>query len=261
MTRTVGVVVPAFRPEPDVLAGYVGELEDRLAPERIRIELDEPEPGTLRTLEDCPATVATAVDRRGKGAAITAGFEALGTDVLAFVDADGSTPAASVADVVARVRTGRASLSVGSRRHPDAAVDDHQTFVRRRLGDAFAWTARRLLPVSLYDYQCGAKAIRREAWADVRTHLREPGFAWDVELVALADALGHRIVEVPVSWEDAERSTVSPVGTTVELGVALVRSRHRAASLRGDRVHAAIARRRGQPQSVLDRLGREPGDE
>ncbi len=261
MTRTVGVVIPAFRPEPDVLAGYVEQLRDRISPERVRIELDDPDPEVVAALEGCPATVALAAGRRGKGAAITAGFEALDTDVLAFADADGSTPAASVADVVARVETGEAALSVGSRRHPDAEVRGHQTFARRRLGDAFAWVARRLLPVALYDYQCGAKAIDRTAWTDVRTHLREPGFAWDVELVALVDALGHRIVEVPVIWEDAERSTVSPVETTVELGVALVRARHRAASLRGDRVHAAIARRRRQPPSVLDRLGREPRDE
>lgn len=261
MTRTVGVVIPAFRPDAAVLADYVSDIANRLEPDRIRIELDDPDEETVGALEDCPATVATADGRRGKGTAITAGFESLETDVLAFADADASTPADSLAAVVDRVRDGSADLGVGSRRHPDATVRSHQTLARRRLGDAFAWVARRMLDVSLYDYQCGAKAVDRRAWEAARDHLCEPGFAWDVDLVAIVDALGYRIEEVPVEWEDDARSTVSPVGTAVELSRALVRSRHRARLLRGDRVHAAIANRRTEPVTVMDRLALETSDE
>ncbi|MFA1610157.1 glycosyltransferase [Halobellus rubicundus] len=257
MTRAVGIVVPAYRPDPERLSGYLGALVDRLDPAVVRVELDAPRPDVRDRLAPLPdrVEIATADRRRGKGTAITAGFEALADDVdtLAFADADGSTPAPSFADVVDAVADGKADLAVGSRRHPDADVAAHQTFARRRLGDGFAWLARRMLDEPLYDYQCGAKAISADAWRDVRAHLYEPGFAWDIELVAVAGALGHRVVEVPVRWEDRPGSTVSTVGTTFRLARALVTARHRARLLGDDRLHELLDSQRDE-QSLIERL-------
>lgn len=227
MARSVGVVLPAYRPDVDRLADYVRDLDDRLDPATIRIELDAPEPGVVERLQSLQATVNVAPDRRGKGAAITAGFEALDTDVVAFADADGSTPAGSMADVLAPVERGNADLAVGSRRHPDATVTTHQTVVRRYMGDVFARVARTVLDVDLYDFQCGAKAMSREAWTTVRAHLYESGFAWDFELIAVAATRDCRIVEVPVVWEDRAGSTVSPIRTPAQLLRAMVAVRRR----------------------------------
>lgn len=258
MTRTVGVVVPAYRPDPERLLSYVLSLHDELGLEIVRIELDDPRPSVLERLRDAPefVDVNAVANRRGKGAAITAGFESLAADVdvLAFADADGSTPAASLSDVVAPVVDGDADLSVGSRRHPDADVVSHQTFARRRLGDGFAWLARRLLDVDLYDYQCGAKALTSDAWADVRDHLYDPGFAWDIELIAVSDALGYRVAEIPVHWEDHPGSTVSPVETTLRLGRGLFVSRHRARIVGDDRLHELLETKRTDRQTLVSRL-------
>lgn len=259
MTRSVGIVVPAFRPDVDRLTSYVRALDERLDPDVVRIELDAPRPGVLDRLASLPAEVNAVPRRRGKGAAVTAGFEALETDVLAFVDADGSTPPASVDDVLAPVVDARADLAAGSRRHPDATIRSHQTFARRRLGDVFAWFARRLLDVRLYDYQCGAKALTSEVWSDVRRHLYEPGFAWDLEVLVAAEALGYRIVEVPVVWEDQPGSTVSPVGASIRLGRGLLVSRHRGKTLRADPLHSFIGSDR-RP-TLVDRLAAEVADE
>ncbi|MFC6732247.1 glycosyltransferase [Haladaptatus sp. DYSN1] len=252
MEWSVGIVVPAFQPNVSQLQTFVRALDETLSPAVIRIELDDPRPGVVDALSSLPATVNAVDARRGKGAAIAAGFEALDTDVYAFADADGATPAKSIADVVRPVLEGRADLSVGSRRHPDAVVKSHQTLARRRLGDAFAWLARRLLSVDLFDYQCGAKAMTADAWAAVREHLYEPGFAWDVELIAMAGALGQRVAEVPVEWHDQPDSTVDPVGTTKALAKGLFVSRHRAKLVSQDRFHQAIANRRDQPTALID---------
>jgi len=237
---SVGLVVPAFRPNVDQLSAYVRELDERVGPTAIRIELDDPDRRTVDALRSLPATVNPVAYRRGKGAAITAGFDELDTDVLAFADADGATPAESVAAVLDPLLDGRAAVSVGSRRHPDATVLSHQTRARRRMGDAFAWLARSLLDVDLYDFQCGAKAISTDAWASVRTHLYEPGFAWDVEFVAMATALGYSLVEVPVTWEDQPNSTVAPIRAASEMGRALFVARHRALRLQNHRLHGAF---------------------
>ena len=271
MTLSVGVVIPAYRPKPTQIIEYVGSIDRRLDPTAILVELDAPRNGVVdRLSESLPASASVNVSprRRGKGAAVTAGFEALAggavdgaeaIDVLLFADADGSTPAASLATIVDRVTDGRADLAVGSRRHPESTVVSHQTLARRRLGDAFAWLARHTLDVGLYDYQCGAKALSSGVWTAVRDHLYEPGFAWDIELTAVASALGFRVAEVPVVWEDQPGSTVSPVRTSLRLGRGLLASRHRERLLREDRLHSLIEARRSEP-ALVDRLRAEVAD-
>ncbi|MFC6735800.1 dolichol-P-glucose transferase, partial [Halolamina salina] len=56
MSRSVGVVVPAYRPDVDRLSRYVRDLDERLAPAELRIELDDPGPGDREALADLPAT-------------------------------------------------------------------------------------------------------------------------------------------------------------------------------------------------------------
>ena len=255
MERTLGLVVPAFRPDPERLASFLAALRAELDPAVVRIELDDPDPGVRERLADLPATLHVAPTRRGKGAAITAGFEALAPDVdaLAFADADGATPASSVARVVAPVLDGSADLSVGSRRHPAAEVRSHQTVARRRLGDGFAWLARRLLDVELTDYQCGAKALTTATWEAVREHLYEPGFAWDVELIAIAGALGCDVTERPVVWEDQPGSTVDPVGAVVNMGRGLLAARHRARLVAEDPLHRLMDAPQESRTALVDR--------
>jgi len=253
MNWSVGIVVPAFRPDVDRLSDYVRALDAELGPETIRIELDDASERVASALADLPATVSVSPYRRGKGAAVTTGFEALEADVLGFVDADGSTAPAEFADVLATATDDGADVAVGSRRHPNSEITSHQTFARRFLGDGFAWLARRMLDADLYDYQCGAKAITAESWEAVRQHLYEPGFAWDVELVAMTGALELDVAEVPIVWEDQPGSTVSPVRTSIRLARALISSRHRAKQIRNSRVHSAIAATRDDPTALVDK--------
>lgn len=243
MSRSVGLVVPAYQPNVDRLSRYVRALDERLAPAEFRIELDDPAPGDAEALADLPATVNVADRRRGKGAAVTDGFDALSTDVLAFADADGSTPADSVADVISPVISGAFDLAAGSRRHPEAQVASHQKTLRRFLGDGFAWLARQLLVPNLHDYQCGAKAVSANFWSRLRRHLTESGFAWDIELLAVTGALGGKIAEVPVVWEDKPESTVDPVSDTISMFTGLLTARHRANAASGNRFHELLADR------------------
>lgn len=258
--RALGVVVPAYRPDVDCLLKYVATLDERLAPTAIRIELDVPREGVRRVLERSPATVGVAPRRRGKGAAIAAGFDRfranpdIDADALAFFDADASTPVDSALAVVEPVLDGAADLAVGSRRHPDATIVRHQTHGRRRLGEAFAWLARQSVEPSLYDYQCGAKAIGMGTWAAVREHVAERGFGWDVELLVIVAALGCEIQEVPVVWHDRPESTVPPLATAAELALGLARARRRAGRLDSDA--RASEHRTNCPETQSE--GREP---
>ena len=250
---SLGVVIPAYEPSVDRLASYVDRINQQLTPETILIELDAPSAQTVTALRELPVQVNAVPYRRGKGAAITAGFERLNADIYLFADADGATPVDSLESIYDPVRTERAALAVGSRRHPDASVDQNQTAVREFLGDCFSGLASSLLPVRLHDYQCGAKAIDAAAWNCIKDDLYEPGFAWDVELIAMAGAHDLTVTEVPVEWEDRPGSTVDPVEDSLRMFRALLTSRHRAKQLDNDRLHAAVAARRPQPTPLVDR--------
>lgn len=252
-TDSLGVVVPAYKPDTDQLIRYVQEISEVIDPARIRIELDVPDTEVTRRLRETtpPATeLSTSDTRRGKGAAITAGFETLiespEISILGFLDADASTPVNQFQRVLGGLT--EADIAVGTRRHPDAQVDAHQTVLRRVLGGGFGVIARNLLDVKLSDYQCGAKAITAEAWHDVREYLYTPGFGWDVELVAVADALSYAIKEVPIRWNDRQHSTVSPILDPIRMFVSLFRARHRARLACNRPLHRRIDRMLpGQP--------------
>ncbi|MFC7073640.1 glycosyltransferase [Halovenus rubra] len=252
MASTIGLVVPAYKPDVEQLSAYIDDIVSEIEPETVRIELDAATEETVNQLSALPAEVASVPYRRGKGAAVTSGFEALETDILSFADADGATPAAELARVVNTVNEPYCDLAVGSRRHPESTVATHQTFARRHLGDTFAWIARKLLTVDIHDFQCGAKAITADGWAQVRDHLYKPGFAWDIELIAIAGAQGVHVEEVPIEWHDRPNSTVSPVNDSFRLAQTLLDARHRAKQLRDSRLHTAIAEHREQPPALVE---------
>ncbi|ERG96377.1 MAG: hypothetical protein J07HQW2_02854 [Haloquadratum walsbyi J07HQW2] len=310
MTRSIGIVIPAYQPDPERLTSYLQQLDSQVTPSPavLRIELDDPSSSLLNQLYSrlsnviftASVEIAIADTRRGKGAAITAGFERLCActnttassttttitnssdmsermdidsgsgestnvtinmttsppastiDVLAFVDADGSTPASSFETVLGAIINDDADVAAGSRRHPSADVAAHQTLGRRYLGDGFAWLARRFLDEQLYDYQCGAKAITTDAWQAVRSHIYATGFAWDIELLAISSGLGYHIAEVPVCWKDQPGSTVSPLRTALRLGRALVTARHRTRVLAHNPVHQLLASIETSSQPVID---------
>lgn len=219
---TVGVTIPAYSPDIVVLEQFVADIREVLDPAIIRIEIDAPKMEHVDRLENTADVLNVSNSRRGKGAAVMDGFDALETDVFMFADADGSVPAESLGHVVQQITDGTADVSIASRRHPGSNIVTHQTVARRFLGDAFAFSARKMLPTKCQDYQCGAKAVSAEAWDEIGYHCYEPGFAWDLEFVSVAGSLGYDIAEVPVDWEDHPESTVDPILTSIELATALV---------------------------------------
>jgi hypothetical protein len=196
----IGIVIPAFRPDIGLLVSYIEELEEKIEPKRVYVELDDPVSNeVVQTIKSTSATVVISETRRGKGAAVTAGFERLDTDIYCFLDADGSTPVSSVRSILQPLLDDSTDLSAGSRRHPNSMIKSHQTYLRRYLGDGFALLGRLALPTNLYDYQCGAKAMTTNAWCQIRDHLYEKGFAWDLEMLAVAGALDLTVTEVPIT--------------------------------------------------------------
>ena len=78
----------------------------------------------------------------------------------------------------------------------------------RLLERAFGW--------GISDAQCGFKAVRAEAARELLPNVRDDGFFFDTELLAMARAKDMRIEQIPVIWRAGERSTVNVPKTSLE---------------------------------------------
>jgi glycosyltransferase involved in cell wall biosynthesis len=138
------------------------------------------------------ATVV-AEGRRGFGSACATGLEAARTEIVCFMDCDGSLDPAELPAVVAPVAGGSADLVLGARRHQPGAWPLHARIANR----ALAWELRRRAGVTLRDLG-PMRAARRESLRSLG--IRDRRFGWPLEMVLRAAARGWRIEEVDVSY-------------------------------------------------------------
>ncbi len=143
---------------------------------------------------------------RGKGFAVKTGMLAAAGDVIFFMDADLSVPLRFVDAFLPWFDN--ADVVFGSRQHPETVIPRSQPLFRVVYGRTFNLALRLLGATSFKDTQCGFKGFRRDAARAVFSRLALDGFGFDVEAMALAEALRLRIVERPVEWSDAPGTKV-----------------------------------------------------
>ncbi len=212
------VVVPYFNPG-DRLRETIDELLRTLADTGTSFEViavsDGSTDGSEQALAGLPGDVVRTVrlqDNIGKGEALRVGFTMGRGRFLGFIDADGDLPPDQVATLaaIAHDPVGPApDVILGTKRHPASQV----VYPPLRRFYSWAWQQLVLALFGLHvrDTQTGLKLVRREVLADVLPRMLEKRFAFDLELLVVANRLGHgRFVEVPVRIRQRFGSTVSP---------------------------------------------------
>ena len=145
--------------------------------------------------------------RQGKGAAVRRGILASTATWRGFCDADLSTPPQVLTEVLRHLREGR-PVVIGSRRAPGASYAVRQPQVRRLGSSTFRMLTRPLVG-GVADTQCGFKFFSAEAAEAIFRRVSADGYAFDVEVLAVATRLGMPVVEVPVRWTDQAGSSFS----------------------------------------------------
>lgn len=144
---------------------------------------------------------------RGKGHAVRHGLRHAHGEWVLFSDADLSTPIEQLEPMLAAGERG-ADVVIASRAVGGAEIRERQPFYREAGGKLFNRLVRLLVLPDLHDTQCGFKLFRRSAIAPVLDDLVIDGFAFDVEILALARAAGARIVEIATVWTNSPSSRV-----------------------------------------------------
>jgi glycosyltransferase involved in cell wall biosynthesis len=212
----LSVVLPAYDEEARIADG-VGRALAFLAAQDYGTELIVVSDGS----RDATARIARSVggDRvhvietpgnRGKGHAVRTGALAANGEHVLFSDVDLSTPLDEVGRFLARHAQG-ADVVIGSRALPASDVRVRQAWWREAMGRTFNRVARRVAGVTSGDTQCGFKSFRRAAARAIFERARIDRYAFDVELLWIARALGLRVAELPVVWTNHPQSKVDPV--------------------------------------------------
>jgi glycosyltransferase involved in cell wall biosynthesis len=131
--------------------------------------------------------------RRGFGAACQAGLAAARSELVCFMDCDGSLDPGELDQVVGPVAAGRLGLCLGTRRPELGAWPAHARLANRVL----AWELRRRANVPLTDLGPMRCAAREPLLA---LGLRDRRFGWPLEMVLRASADGWTVGEVPVAY-------------------------------------------------------------
>jgi glycosyltransferase involved in cell wall biosynthesis len=131
--------------------------------------------------------------RPGFGAACWARLTAAESEVVAFMDCDGSLDAAQLPRVADPVVAGAADLTIGCRRAKAGAWPPHARIANRALGRI----VRRKTGLSLPDLGPMRAARRRTLLA---LNLQDRGFGWPLEMVLKANSAGWRIATCEVEY-------------------------------------------------------------
>jgi dolichyl-phosphate beta-glucosyltransferase len=227
----VSVVIPAYNEGEHIFRTLRG-VDDYLAGKWPRYEIIVVDDGSR---DKTVAEVERAAERgkvrllknqrnRGKGYSVRRGMLASRGRYVLFSDADLSTPIAELDRLLREARRGH-DVVIGSRALRNSHIDVHQPFYRELMGKVFNLILRSLGLSRFRDTQCGFKLFSRKAVQAIFPLIRIQRFAFDVEILLIAERLGFKVKQVPGHWRESLPSKVSLFRDSTRMFLDVIRVR------------------------------------
>ena len=188
---TVTVVIPTRNEE-----GLIGEIVDSVRPYGDVLVVDGHSTDRTREIAQQHGARVALDGGRGKGQAIRQALRETTTDIVVFIDADGSHDPADIPKLVAPIAENRADLVIASR-GKGGSDELHGTFGQfiRYVGSQLIMLAINYRwGVRLSDSQNGFRAIRRDV--GLKLNLTSNLTTIEQEMLMRALKLGYRVDEV-----------------------------------------------------------------
>lgn len=196
-------VVPAYNEEDfieDTLESIDGVIKDKNLPYEIVVVDDGSRDGTLANAQryagkNGHVKVVSYSKNFGKGHAVKAGFMQATGNIVIFTDGDNEIDLRTISEYLEALNYG--DIVIASKRHKNSQVE--VPLSRRIFSETFNALVRLLTGVPLKDTQSGLKAMRKNAFTHIFPRLAVKRYAFDVELLAVANLYGLKVVEMPVN--------------------------------------------------------------
>jgi dolichyl-phosphate beta-glucosyltransferase len=209
----LSVVIPAYN-ESERIGPTLASVAQYLARQPFTSEVVVVDDGSHDAMADVvdayaerypDITLVRHLENHGKGWAVRTGMLNAHGEYRLFMDADGSTSIEHWRAVESELQSG-SDIVIGSRHVEGSDIVIHQSVHRETLGFAFRHVVQTLFRLGISDTQNGFKAFTRAAAERIFSRQSVKGWAFDVEILSIARALGYRASEIPVRWLDDERS-------------------------------------------------------
>ncbi|XP_046995564.1 dolichyl-phosphate beta-glucosyltransferase [Schistocerca americana] len=180
--------------------------------------------------------VLKLVKNRGKGGAVRLGVLSSRGAVILFADADGATKFSELEKLETSLQKltggdytkepdgveGRIAVVCGSRAHLEEEAIATRSMFRTLLMHGFHFLVWLFAVRGIRDTQCGFKLFTRETARMCFHNMHVERWAFDVELLYIAQKLKIPVAEVAVDWTEIEGSKIVPVWSWLQMGKDLL---------------------------------------
>lgn len=146
---------------------------------------------------------------RGKGCAVRSAMLSATGEVIAFTDADLPFELNSLVAGRQLIAVHRREVVFGTRYAKRSESEVARRLARIVASHAFQFLVRHFVSRDVSDCQCGLKMFSRRAAVEIFSRAQVNGFAFDTEVVMLAERLDLARCCLPVTLVNEESSTVS----------------------------------------------------
>ena len=153
---------------------------------------------------------------RGKGHAVRTGVLAAKGDVILFTDCDNAYGEEAIGRLADLLAESGADIVVGSRNLSKDGYEGY-TFLRKIASKAYIKVIAVAAGFRLSDSQCGFKGFRGEIAKKIFSNCEVDRFAFDLEVIMIANKLGATIGEMPVKIINHRASTVHVLRDSVKM--------------------------------------------
>ncbi len=199
----LSLIIPVYKQEKTIaknLRSILGELEILSHPYEVVVVIDGEEDRSWQEAEKVKSPLVFVTGYKtnhGKGYAVRYGMAKSHGDIIGFIDAGGDIKEEGLSMMLEHFRWYNADVIVGSKRHPVSKIVYPRE--RKLLSWGYQIIIKLLFGLTIRDSQVGMKLFRREVLEDVLPRLLVKQFAFDIEILAVANYLGYRrIFEAPV---------------------------------------------------------------
>ncbi|MBI5613853.1 glycosyltransferase family 2 protein [Candidatus Gottesmanbacteria bacterium] len=155
--------------------------------------------------------IALHLDQKGRGRAVKHAWTTSSDEILAYMDIDLSTDLTHFEALLHSLEHGY-DIAIGSRNLSNSRVSKRH-WLRTITSKGYIFLIKMFFFVHFSDAQCGFKVVSRKVVTSLLPLVSDNEWFFDTELLILAEKLGYKIYEEPVTWVDNPGSTVRVMKT------------------------------------------------
>ncbi|TNF02752.1 MAG: glycosyltransferase [Deltaproteobacteria bacterium] len=145
----------------------------------------------------------------GKGGAVRTGIEASDGSYVLFTDFDVPVAPEVFEGIFKQIYGKEQTVIIGVRKKTNE-VKKSESRIRKYLSWGFQSFLKWVIGIKVTDSQCGFKIFDNKSGKEIFSRMKTNGFAFDVEMLLLAQRLGVKVEEYPVViLEDCGPSTIN----------------------------------------------------